>query len=243
MKILAIGNSFSQDATRYLEAIASSAGEPLFVRNLYIGGCSLERHVKNFETNEKDAYAYEKNAEAISRISLPEALAKEEWDLVTVQQVSTYSGIYGSYIPHLPILIDRILTIRPHARIVFHRTWAYERNATTDTVPKNFVLYGSDTEKMHKAIMEATDRITAEYSLPVIPVGDAVMRAKCDPLFDVRCGGISLHSDGYHLTHDYGRYLAALVWFKFITQKSPDAVSYLPEGADPALISRLKQFV
>ena len=37
-KILCIGNSFSQDATRYLEAIAD--GE-LFVRNCYIGGCSL----------------------------------------------------------------------------------------------------------------------------------------------------------------------------------------------------------
>lgn len=46
MKILAIGNSFSQDATRYLQDIAASAGENLFVRNLYIGGCSLEMHAK-----------------------------------------------------------------------------------------------------------------------------------------------------------------------------------------------------
>ena len=239
MKVLAIGNSFSQDATRYLEAIASSAKESLFVRNLYIGGCSLEKHVNNFETNEKDAYAYEKDAVALGRISLPEALAKEEWDLVTIQQVSTYSGIYGSYIPHLPILIDRILTIRPHARIVFHRTWAYERNATT----KNFVLYGSDTEKMHKAIMEATDRVTQEYSLPVIPVGDAIMRAKCDPAFDVRIGGVSLHRDGYHLTYDYGRYLAGLVWFHFLTGRSPEEVTYIPDGTDPAIIDRLKRFV
>ena len=51
MKILAIGNSFSQDATRYLQDIAASAGENLFVRNLYIGGCSLEMHAKNITEN------------------------------------------------------------------------------------------------------------------------------------------------------------------------------------------------
>ena len=239
MKVLAIGNSFSQDATCYLEAIASSAGESLFVRNLYIGGCSLERHVNNFETNQKDAYAYEKDAEALERISLPEALAKEEWDLVTIQQASAYSGIYGSYLPHLPILIDRILTVRPHARIVFHRTWAYER----DSEKQSFVLYGSDTEKMHKAIMDVTERITQEYSLPVIPVGDAIMRAKCDPLFDIREGGISLHRDGFHLSLDYGRYLAGLVWFRFLTERSPEDVTYIPDGADRDIIEQLKKFV
>ena len=239
MKVLAIGNSFSQDATRYLEAIANSAGESLFVRNLYIGGCSLERHVKNFETNEKDAYAYQKDAEELSRISLPEALAAEEWDLITLQQVSSYSGIYGSYLPHLPILIDRVLTVRPHARIVFHRTWAYEWNAENP----NFVLYGSDTEKMHKAIMDVTERITQEYSLPVIPAGDAIMRAKRDPVFDIRAGGLSLHRDGYHLSLEYGRYLAGLVWFHFLTGRSPEEVTYVPDGADPAIINRLKKFV
>ena len=36
MNILSIGNSFSQDATRYLQNIAESAGESLYVRNLYI---------------------------------------------------------------------------------------------------------------------------------------------------------------------------------------------------------------
>lgn len=242
MKILCIGNSFSQDATRYLEEIAESAGQPLFVRNLYIGGCSLEAHVKHYE--EKDeAYEYQKDAVAIERISLPAALEKEAWDVITVQQVSTYSGIYGSYIPYLPILIDRILRHCPHARIVFHRTWAYERDASLDTVPKNFILYGCDSERMHKAIMETTERVTREYSLPVIPTGDAIMRAKCDPRFDVRAGGISLHRDGYHLSYTYGRYLAALVLLKFFTGITPDRVTFIPEDVDPILIEHLKNFV
>ena len=47
MKILAIGNSFSQDELRFLHGIAKSAGQEVMTANLYIGGCSLETHIKN----------------------------------------------------------------------------------------------------------------------------------------------------------------------------------------------------
>ena len=57
MKILTIGNSFSQDATAYVERIALS---DIYVRNLYIPGCSLEMHYNNMLTGEK-AYEYQKN--------------------------------------------------------------------------------------------------------------------------------------------------------------------------------------
>ena len=57
MNILCIGNSFSQDATRYLHQVS---GEEIFVRNLYIGGCSLERHYNNIVGNIAD-YDYQKN--------------------------------------------------------------------------------------------------------------------------------------------------------------------------------------
>ena len=50
MKILFIGNSFSSNATTYIREISDGK---LFVRNLYIGGCSLETHAKNIEN---DAY-------------------------------------------------------------------------------------------------------------------------------------------------------------------------------------------
>ena len=44
-KILAIGNSFSEDATYYLHQILEHSGIENQVVNLYIGGCSLERHI------------------------------------------------------------------------------------------------------------------------------------------------------------------------------------------------------
>lgn len=239
MKILAIGNSFSEDATRYLEPIARSVGEELFVRNLYIGGCTLYRHVKNVESGE-EAYAYQKDGEAIEPIAIGDALEREKWDFVTVQQVSGYSGIYDSYFPYLDRLLSFVREKAPSAKIVLHRTWAYE---WTENAHTQFQLYSEDVEKMHAAVMDVTERISKAFSLPVIPVGDAVMAAKRHPDFDVRVGGVSLHRDGHHLSLDYGRYLAALVWLKFFTGATPDRVTFAPEGTDPALIASLKRFV
>ena len=60
IKILAIGNSFSEDALHYLHEMASSVGIELKTVNLFVGGCSLERHFRNWETGEK-AYMYQVN--------------------------------------------------------------------------------------------------------------------------------------------------------------------------------------
>ena len=42
MNILAIGNSYTVDATHYLYKIAREQGVELDIYTLYIGGCSLE---------------------------------------------------------------------------------------------------------------------------------------------------------------------------------------------------------
>ena len=60
IKILAIGNSFSQDATYYLHQIAAADDVDIKVVNLYIGGCSLERHWNNIQ-NEAEEYLLEEN--------------------------------------------------------------------------------------------------------------------------------------------------------------------------------------
>ena len=62
MNILAIGNSFSQDATRYLHQIAAADGVTLHVANLYIGGCSLEHHYRNMLSGER-AYELQYNGQ------------------------------------------------------------------------------------------------------------------------------------------------------------------------------------
>ena len=80
MNILAIGNSFSQDATRYLHQIAAADGEKVRVVNLYIGGCPLVTHYNNF-IHDKRSYSYEYNGEATGiYVSIAQALRSQKWD-------------------------------------------------------------------------------------------------------------------------------------------------------------------
>ena len=53
MNILSIGNSFSQDAQRYLHRIAKSAGVEMNTFNLCIGGCPLEHHYNHMLSGEE----------------------------------------------------------------------------------------------------------------------------------------------------------------------------------------------
>ena len=126
MNILCIGNSFSQDATRYLHQVS---GEELFVRNLYIGGCSLETHMNNIK-NEASAYEYQKNGRKLKMTSINDALLKKKWDYVSIQQVSQLSGMPDSYEPYTEFLVNYIKEKCPKAKIVFHRTWAYSDDST-----------------------------------------------------------------------------------------------------------------
>ncbi len=51
ISILAIGNSFSQDAMQYLyDTLAAVGYEKITLANLHIGGCSLERHVSEIKS-------------------------------------------------------------------------------------------------------------------------------------------------------------------------------------------------
>ena len=235
MKILCIGNSFSTDATRYLEAMAE--GE-LMVRNCYIGGCSLQRHCANIEADAAE-YEYQKDAVAVSDelVALSDALTREAWDWITVQQVSSQSGKPESYEPYMTQLLEYVRKLCPQAKIAFHRTWAYE----TGSEHPGFVHYGNDRERMFTEIMVAGEQVAAAHELPVIPSGDAVQRAGRMAEFDAAQGGQSLYRDGFHMHLVYGRYLVGLCWYRFFTGKSASTVTYVPEDADTDKLDKLKE--
>ena len=92
INVLSIGNSFSQDAQRYLHEVAKSEGVPMETVNLYIGGCTLERHFRNMMGDRRD-YTLQVDghvAEGFS-MSIDEALTARNWDVITLQQASPFS--------------------------------------------------------------------------------------------------------------------------------------------------------
>ncbi len=107
MKILSIGNSFSEDAQAYLHDIARADKYDLYTNNLYIGGCPLAIHYKNMLSKEP-AYLLQVNGHnTYIKISLEEALCKNQWDVITVQQASHYSPYYDTYQPYLDGLLEK----------------------------------------------------------------------------------------------------------------------------------------
>ena len=225
LRILAIGNSFSEDALEQeFYPIAQAGGVKVIVGNMYIAGCSIDRHVKNIKGDIAE-YAYRKiGLDGIRNetkgVRLITALADEQWDYISVQQASGFSGIPESY-SQLGFLVDWIRSVAPTAKVVFHQTWAYSANSTHN----DFARYDKDQRKMHNAIISASTRAASDAGINIlIPVGKAIQSVR-GALPDTE-----LTRDGFHLDRRYGRYIAAATWYEVLSGKSIQDNAYVPEG-------------
>lgn len=224
INILAIGNSFSQDATHYLHQIAEADGVETKVVNLYIGGCSLERHWANVQSGAKD-YLYELNGKSTERyVSVQEALQEEKWDYIVTQQASHDSGWAETYEPFLGSLVDYISKQVSGAKILIQETWAYE----IDSTHGNFPRYHNSQQEMYERLSRAYNEAAHRHGLKLIPCGDVIQKLRKIPPFVYEEGGISLCRDGFHMNYIYGRYALAAVWYKTITGNSVAENTYIP---------------
>lgn len=214
MRILSIGNSYSQDAQKWLHKLAKLNGIDLETANLFIGGCSLETHWNNLKENLAN-YEISINAnEPERKISIEEALNLNEWDIITVQQVSNFSGIYESYEPYISSLVEYVRTVQPNAEIYLHQTWAYE----IDSNHGGFANYNYNQTQMYNCIVDANNKVAKLINSKIIPSGKVIQLLRDTvPEFDYKNGGISLCRDGFHLSLDYGRFAVAATWLRTLT--------------------------
>ena len=94
IRLLTIGNSFSQDAVeQYLYELADEVGIHMIIGNAYKGGQSLEQHWSDL-TLEHDVYDYRKVVNGIRTNTphalLPPIITDEPWDFISFQQASHY---------------------------------------------------------------------------------------------------------------------------------------------------------
>ena len=234
MKVLSIGNSFSQDAHKWIHQLAKMNDLDMKMLNLYIGGCSLEQHWSNIQTN-AEAYDFEPNGILTNwKISIESALELTDWDIVTVQQVSSKSGMPETYEPYLSGLVALIRKLQPKAEIWFHQTWAYE----IDSTHSGFANYDNDQRKMFDALVKASEAAAASIPAKIIPAGTLIQKLReTVPEFDYAKGGMTLNRDGYHLTRDYGRFAAAALWIRTLTGIEVIAETF--EDFDPILLQKI----
>lgn len=229
VRILAIGNSFSQDAVeQYLHELAEAEGISTIIGNMFIGGCSLERHVKNARDN-APAYAYRKigtdgKKREKGKMSLETVLADEDWDYVSLQQASPFSGMYETYEASLPELIEYVKARLPKkTKLMLHQTWAY----ASTSKHSGFKNYNCNQLTMYQAIADAVKKAAKANKIKiVIPSGTAIQNARTSFIGD------HLNRDGYHLDVKIGRYTAACTWFERIFKHNVVGNPYAPEGLD-----------
>jgi hypothetical protein len=229
LKILAVGNSFSDDAMEYLYQMLEQAGvREIVLGNLYHAGCSLEQHL-DFAVNDKPEYEYRKNVDGswktVDNYVLCNAVFDEEWDYITFQQTSKTCGLAESYAP-LTELIDYIESLDVKAKFVWHSTWAYQQDSTH----KSFPNYDNSQQKMYDMTIGClTSQIETESRIDfTIPCTTSVQNARTSFMGD------TLTRDGYHLDKNIGRYIAALTWCCKFTGASATDITYNPA---PEIIS------
>lgn len=236
MKILAIGNSFSTDATRYLHQIARSQGDSWQVTNLYISGCPLERHFRNM-LSDASAYELQHNGFATGfKVSLKEALLSRSWDIVTLQQASTYSAHYHTYQPYLQELAAYVRKLCPKAKLYIHQTWGYE-DGSEKLAKQGFASFADMQKAVEEAYAQAAKDIGADGLIP----GGRTMLALSERIGQV-------HRDSYHATLGAGRLALGLTWYKTLSGKeitpfTPDPDEPISQDALEAIFALMDQKV
>ena len=208
MNILSIGNSFSQDAQRYLHQIAKADGYNLNAFNLYIGGCSLSTHYRNMISKQKE-YTLEMNGESTGfNVSLEEALLNRDWDIITLQQASFKSPYYETYQPYLNKMVEHIQCCVPKAKLAIHQTWAYEAGSKLLCNDLGYNIPDDMFNDIKSSYDCAAKDIGAEL---IIPSGELLHRVSKE--------GLKIHRDTFHVTFGLGRYALGLLWYHTLTGK------------------------
>ncbi len=227
IKLLAIGNSFSDNALKFLPILAKELGiEEIIVGKLYVGGCVIDGHwsraqsgadYERFDLNLGNGWVSQ------STKTLKYALTLYDWDIITMQQGSPVSGVPSS-LGNLQNLIDFVNANKtnPNAKLYWHMTWAYSQF----TSHSGFANYNQDQMTMYNAIVDTvkTCILTNDCFTGVIPAGTAVQNYRGNDTnhATVESTYITM-GDGYHL-RNYSEVLTAMTWLRTLTGLSLDDI-------------------
>ena len=251
IRILAIGNSYSNNATQYIECILESmnnTGVDVEVYSLYYAGCSLVQHV-DYYTKSKQVYELYRNDKNVNGtdvlITMQDAFDLYDYDYVTVQQspgwASEYVTFWSEAKPYLTNLQAIIEQNEPQAQIKIHQTWSFSNYCAIGNAPYYDRSF-ENSKAMFADIEESYEKAAVKLGLTdadIIPVGRAVQLAKDQFGYGdsyntgatdavAQCANGALYADNIsHLNHR-GRYLAACVWLEYFFDVDCREATYVP---------------
>lgn len=251
LKVLAVGNSFTTNATRYLPQIVSASPKSGLVLGLAtIGGGPLDQHWRAVVAHQADAQ--DPKGRIYGKKGLQDKLQEQAWDVITIQQNSYKSTDVSSYRPYARKLAEYIRKQAPDAELVIHQTWAYRADDSR---------FSADYSQsaMYRDLTNAYQTIASEIEVEkIIPVGRAFQMARKDhswkfafpdpdfdysqPIFPSVPRQQHSLNRGWHWNRDKqfrldghhanaaGEYLAAAVWFEFFCKIDVRGNGFVPSG-------------
>ena len=218
LKVLHIGNSFTENSTAYLSNMVQRAGINTSDMCLYKcnrGGGSFSTFIDCWNDNDVKGYSVSK---ILGGITLPIASSATpndgsnirkvftdcKWDVIIIQQVSNYSHKYEFWNQnhaggHLPELIDLIRTYQPQAAIGINMVHAAYN-------------YNSNTNNLYQLIADSYHQFCIDYGVDfIIPYGTAVQNIRQSSINTTEYG---FSNDKLHLAPGIGQYVACAAYFE-----------------------------
>lgn len=223
LKVLDIGNSYTNDATALLSKVVDNCGVDLVDMCLYKlvrSSASFKNWCNVYADSDTQSYSFRRivGGETINLFSkealagdgslFREVLSSVEWDIIILHQVSAYAPYYelwdgvgdGGY---LDVLLSIIKQYQPKAQIGFllvHSYWdGYKGN-----------LERSSLIRWQK-IADSVRQLQMNYGVGlVIPYGTAVENLRSSSLNN----GFDLTRDGTHCGYGLCQYTAACCYYE-----------------------------
>ncbi len=219
LKILTVGNSFSEDMMQHVYQIAQDVGiEKIVLGNLSYPACRLSGHHTFWTANSPSYYYYTNTTgtwQVKQKATFEEAFEINDWDYISfqesAQEIQTKQALYQ----YLPILIQMAKTRCPNAKIIWHMPWANEH-----------ANYSYDVKMMYHDLCKATRTIIQPISdiQMIIPCGTAIENMRTSWAYSDSL----LLRDGWHLSQNIGKYIVGLTLVKQLTGMSIDNVTWVP---------------
>ena len=250
LKILGVGNSWTNNATAYLGNILTDLGVKVELNVSYAGSATLQSYWNNIESDNA-SYDFRKWREGEGWIepetksTYKDILLADDWDIVTHQQQSGNGGNYPSFQPYLHNIINfEKSLVRVMPLFFMHATWAYPNGSTAHTEIFES-LYGSNTDTMYNAVLDAyNSAMTDEGIINVMPSTPMVQQVR-----QLGIPNIDL-TDGSHLNIN-GQFAVSCVWAEMLLRNYFDksvaselsilSSTYRPDGLSEENAAKIRE--
>ena len=221
LKVLDIGNSYTQDAQTYLPQIIKASGidNDFSLYRAFRPSASFKTWVDCWNDSDNENYSVDFCAgTALDGISgsgrasdgalFRKTLQSVKWDIILIHQVSTYSNDYSLWEGDgaggcLQELIRIIRVTNPQATIGYLMTHSYRGTYWANSEGSSYQRW--------RNIADATKQLKLEYDIDfIIPYGTAVQNLRASSLND----SYEFSEDGTHMGAGLGDYVAGCCYFE-----------------------------